>query len=137
MISLSIHLYFNIHRTYYLFLKLHELINKHVLAINVCFYSFCNEILMVHVFFSKVQILFFLNNNIFLFKMFVTIVTWNWWKINSHWDWGRNSAPKKHSRKITASILNPFSELLPNLNYSPIKKSKNIFIFKIARQQRP
>jgi hypothetical protein len=26
----------------------------------------------------------------------------------SHWDWGRNSAQKKHSRKITASILNPF-----------------------------
>jgi hypothetical protein len=45
--------------------------------------------------------------------------------------------PKKHSRKITASILTPFSELLPNLYYSPIKKLENIFIFKIARQQRP
>jgi hypothetical protein len=44
---------------------------------------------------------------------------------------------KKHSRKITASILTPFSELLPNLYYSPIKKLENIFIFKIARQQRP
>jgi hypothetical protein len=31
-------------------------INKHVLAMNVCYYSFCNEILMIHVFFSKVQI---------------------------------------------------------------------------------
>jgi hypothetical protein len=45
--------------------------------------------------------------------------------------------PKKHSRKITASILTPFSELLPNLHYSPIKKLENIFIFEIARQQRP
>jgi hypothetical protein len=45
--------------------------------------------------------------------------------------------PKKHSRKITASILTPFSELLPNLYYSPIKKLENIFIFKIARQQHP
>jgi hypothetical protein len=42
--------------------------------------------------------------------------------------------PKKHSRKITASILAPFSELLPNLYYSPIKKLENMFIFKIARQ---
>ena len=42
---------------------------------------------------------------------------------------GADIRPKKHSRKITASILNPFSELLPNLYYSPIKKSKNIFIF--------
>jgi hypothetical protein len=45
--------------------------------------------------------------------------------------------PKKHSRKITASILTPFSELLPNLYYSPIKKLENMFLFKIARQQRP
>ena len=57
MISLSIHLYFNIHRTYYLFFKLHEIINKHVLAY-VCYYSFCNEILVINVFFSKVQIYF-------------------------------------------------------------------------------
>ena len=46
-----------IHRTYYLFFKLHEIINKHVLAY-VCYYSFCNEILMIHVFFSNVQIFF-------------------------------------------------------------------------------
>jgi hypothetical protein len=39
--------------TYYLFFKLHEIINKHVLAINVCYYSFCNEILMIHVFFQR------------------------------------------------------------------------------------
>jgi hypothetical protein len=45
--------------------------------------------------------------------------------------------PKKNSRKISARILTPFSELLPNLYYSPIKKLENIFIFKIARQQRP
>jgi hypothetical protein len=45
--------------------------------------------------------------------------------------------PQKHNRKITASILTPFSELLPNLYYSPIKKLESIFIFKIARQQRP
>ena len=45
--------------------------------------------------------------------------------------------PKKHNRKITASVLTPFSELLPNLYYSPIKKLENIFIFKIARQERP
>jgi hypothetical protein len=32
---------------------------------------------------------------------------------------------KKHSRKITASILTPFSELLPNLYYFPIKKLEN------------
>jgi hypothetical protein len=57
-------------------------------------------------------------------------------KLFSHWDWGRFSAQKKHSRKITASILTPFTELLPNLYYSPIKKLENIFIFKIARQQR-
>jgi hypothetical protein len=55
-------------------------------------------------------------------------------KLFSHWDWGRYSAHKKHSREITASILTPFSELLPNLYYSPIKKLENIFIFKIARQ---
>jgi hypothetical protein len=55
----------------------------------------------------------------------------------SHRDWDRYSAQKKHSRKITASILTPFSELLPNLYYSPIKKIENIFIFKIARQQHP
>jgi hypothetical protein len=45
--------------------------------------------------------------------------------------------PKKYSRKITARILTPFSELLTNLYYSPIKKLENIFIFKISRQQRP
>jgi hypothetical protein len=44
---------------------------------------------------------------------------------------------KKNSRKITASILTPFSELLPKLYYSSIKTLENIFIFKIARQQRP
>jgi hypothetical protein len=38
------------------FFKLHEIINKHVLAINVCYYSFCNEILMI--FLSKVQTFF-------------------------------------------------------------------------------
>jgi hypothetical protein len=47
----------------------------------------------------------------------------------SHWDWGRYSA-QQHSRKITPRILTPFSELLPNLYYSPINKSENIFIFK-------
>jgi hypothetical protein len=46
VISLSIHLYFNIHRTYYLFFKLHEIINKHILAY-VCYYSFCNDIYAV------------------------------------------------------------------------------------------
>jgi len=35
------------------------------------------------------------------------------------------------------SALNPFSELLPNLYYSPIKKLENILIFKIVRQKRP
>jgi cytochrome c-type biogenesis protein CcmH/NrfG len=48
--------------------------------------------------------------------------------------WGRYSA-QKNSQKITADILTPFSELLPNLYYSPIKKLENIFIFKITRQQ--
>ena len=50
---------------------------------------------------------------------------------------GADIRPKKHSLRITASILTPFSELLPNLYYTPIKKLQNIFIFKIARQQRP
>jgi hypothetical protein len=39
------------------YVKYYEIINKHVLAY-VCYYSFCNEILMIHVFFSKVQIFF-------------------------------------------------------------------------------
>jgi hypothetical protein len=39
VISLSIYLYFSIHRTYKIFFKLHEIINKHVLAY-VCYYSF-------------------------------------------------------------------------------------------------
>jgi hypothetical protein len=56
---------------------------------------------------------------------------------NFHLGTGADIRPKKHSRKITASILTPFSELLPYLYYSPIKKLENIFIFKIARQQRP
>jgi hypothetical protein len=60
----------------------------------------------------------------------------NWEKKNVHIGTGAEIWPKKHSRKITASILTPFSELLPNLYYSPIKKLENIFIFKIARQQR-
>jgi hypothetical protein len=34
--------------------------------------------------------------------------------------------PKQNSRKITASILTPFSELLTNLYYSTIKKLENI-----------
>ena len=38
---------------------------------------------------------------------------------------------------LITSALNPFSELLPNLYYSPIKKLENIFIFKIVRQKRP
>jgi hypothetical protein len=38
---------------------------------------------------------------------------------------------------IITSALNPFSELLPNLYYSPIKKLENIVIFKIERQKRP
>ena len=40
-------------------------------------------------------------------------------------------------KKNTVGILTPFFELLPNLYYSPIKKLENIFIFKIAMQQRP
>jgi hypothetical protein len=46
---------------------------------------------------------------------------------------GADIRDPKTSLKITASILTPFSELLPNLYYSPIKKLENIFIFKIAR----
>ena len=38
---------------------------------------------------------------------------------------------------IITSVLNPFSELLPNLYFSPIKKLENIFIFKIVMQKRP
>ena len=34
------------------FFKLHEIINKHVLAY-ACYYSFCNESLMIHVFFQR------------------------------------------------------------------------------------
>ena len=52
------HLYFIIHRTYYLSFKLHEIINKHVLA-HVCYYSFYFEMLMIHDFFiSNVKICF-------------------------------------------------------------------------------
>ena len=47
---------------------------------------------------------------------------------------GADILPQK---TVTASILTPFSELLPNLYYSPIKKLENIFIFEIARQQHP
>jgi hypothetical protein len=50
---------------------------------------------------------------------------------------GADIRPKKRSRKITASALNPFFEFLPNLYYSPIKHLENIFIFKIVRQKRP
>jgi hypothetical protein len=50
---------------------------------------------------------------------------------------GADIRPQKRSWKITASALNPFSELLPKLNYSPIKNLENIFIFKIVRQKRP
>ena len=40
---------------------------------------------------------------------------------------------------IITSTFNPFSELLPNLYYSPIKKLllENICIFKIVWQKRP
>jgi hypothetical protein len=38
---------------------------------------------------------------------------------------------------IITSAFNTFSELLPNLYYSPIEKLENIFIFKIVRQKRP
>jgi hypothetical protein len=38
---------------------------------------------------------------------------------------------------IITSALNPFSELFPNLYYSPIKKLENIFIFKIDREKCP
>jgi hypothetical protein len=51
---------------------------------------------------------------------------------------GADIRPKKTVRKsLHASMLTPFSELLPNLYYSPIKIFENILIFKIARQQRP
>jgi hypothetical protein len=53
-------------------------------------------------------------------------------KTFSHWDWGRYLAQKN-----TVGILTLFFELLSNLYYSPIKKLENIFIFKIAMQQRP
>ena len=57
-------------------------------------------------------------------------------KTFSHW--GRYSAQKNTvGKSLHASILTLFSELLPNLYYSPIKKLENILIFKIARQQRP
>jgi hypothetical protein len=35
----------------------------------------------------------------------------------------------KNTGKSLPSILTPFSELLPNLYYSPIKKLENMFIF--------
>ena len=38
---------------------------------------------------------------------------------------------------LIISALNPFSELLPNLYYSPIKKLENIVFLKIVRQKRP
>ena len=36
----------------YIYIYLHEIINKHVLAY-AWYYSFCNEILMIHGFFFK------------------------------------------------------------------------------------
>ena len=54
----------------------------------------------------------------------------------SHWNWVRYLAQKTQS-EITASTLDPFSELVPNLYYSAIKKLENILIFKIVRQKRP
>jgi hypothetical protein len=50
---------------------------------------------------------------------------------------GADILTKKRSGKITASALNPFSELSLNLYYSPIKKLENIFIFKFVKQKRP
>jgi hypothetical protein len=49
-----------------------------------------------------------------------------WEKNVFTWGLGPIVGPKKHNRKITASVLSPFSELLPNLYYSPIKKLENI-----------
>jgi hypothetical protein len=45
--------------------------------------------------------------------------------------------PASNENTVITSALTPFSELLPNLYYSPIKKLETIFIFKIARQRRP
>ena len=51
---------------------------------------------------------------------------------------GRRTQPisKLLNDLLITSALNPFSELLPNWYYSPIKKLENIF-FKIVRQKRP
>jgi len=48
----------------------------------------------------------------------------------------RFPASNENTEFIT-SALNPFSKLLPNLYYSPIKKLENILIFKIVRQNHP
>ena len=52
---------------------------------------------------------------------------------------GRRTQPlsKLLNDLLITSALNLFSELLPNLYYSPIKKLENIFIFKIVKQKRP
>ena len=71
MISLSIHLFFNIHRTYYLFFKLHEIINKQLSWLMFVTIHFFNEILMIHVFFQKYK--YFLKCILLFMSYFISI----------------------------------------------------------------
>jgi hypothetical protein len=86
--------------------------------------------------FEKASINQFFTNN-FITTLLGIFPPLNWGKTIFTLGLGPIFGPKKHRRKITASILTPFSKLLQNLYYSSIKKLENIFIFKIARQQRP
>jgi hypothetical protein len=77
----------------------------------------------------------------FIIQFWRIILSPHYWEFSAmklgktlfHIGTGADIRAPKTSLKITASILTPFSELLPNLYYSPIKKLENIFIFKIAR----
>jgi hypothetical protein len=60
----------------------------------------------------------------FINQFLLIILSPRYWELFSiklgkrlfHIGTGADIRPKKHSRKITASILTPFSELLPNIN---------------------
>jgi hypothetical protein len=49
----------------------------------------------------------------------------------SHIETGADIRPKKRRRKITASALNPFAELSPNLYYSQRTKIRRFIYFLI------
>ena len=57
--------------------------------------------------------------------------------ILSPWNWGKHFFHIGTGVDIHSAQKTVGKSLQPNLYYSPINKLENIFIFKIARQQRP